>query len=72
MRCLLSKMGKSYTDIDVKKAKQLTEIWIVTEASKKEYFSNEKWRSNVVSAQIEEDGDEIIFTMPNGDFIQVE
>lgn len=65
-------MGKSYTDIDIKKAKQLSKDWNVTEASKEEYFSNEKWRSNVVSVQIEDNGDEIIFTMPNQDFIKVE
>ncbi len=72
MQYLRTKMGKSYTDIDVKKAKQLTETWIVTEASKEFYFTTDKWRSNVVSAQIEDEGDEIIFTMPNNDFIKVE
>lgn len=65
-------MGKSYTDINVQKAKQLSKTWVVTEASKEEYFSNEKWRSNVVSAQVNEDWDEIIFTMPNSDFVKVE
>lgn len=65
-------MGKSYTNIDIQKAKQLSKSWIVTEAIKEVYFTTKEWRSNIVSAQIEENGDEIIFTMPNNDFIKVE
>jgi len=65
-------MGKSYINISIEKALSLSEDWEVATASKEVYFTNKKWRSNVVSAQIEEDSGEIIFTTPNEDFIQVE
>ncbi len=65
-------MGKSYTDIDIKKAKTLSKDWEVTETSKELFFTDTKWRSNIVSAQIEDDANEIIFILPDKDFVQVE
>lgn len=64
--------GYSTTDIDVEKAKGMSKGWEVVSASHGISFTDNKWRKDVVSAEIKEGNNTIIFTLKGGDFVEVE
>ena len=65
-------MGKSFTNIDLNKAKTISRPWEVTEASALLYFHDKKWTRKAVSAEVEEAGNEIVFHLKGGDFVTLE
>ncbi len=69
-------MGYSTSYIDIKKGLALTNDKEVVSASKEEYFNHKKWRNLMLlkSCEDKERNDiivAIIFTLINGDFIEV-
>jgi hypothetical protein len=67
-------MGFSTVDIDKERAKNavLNPLFLVFSASKEKYFYSKNWARDIVRAQAVQERDELIITLKNGDFVQVE
>ena len=66
--------GYSTTEIDVKRALEMSKGWGVVSASSglEDVFTSNKWRKNVESAEIRDDNSTIFFHLKGGDFVEVE
>jgi len=64
-------MGKTSVFTEISSALAKTRGWEVTEASRLEYFNDDTWMDEVVSAE-EFDSGEYTFKLKNGDFVTVE
>jgi len=62
-------MGYSLTYISIEDAFLFSKGKKVTEASKKEYFIYDNWKSYIKTAELRDDNNAVYFTLKNGDFV---
>ena len=65
-------MGISLYEVDKDTAIKYSKNYEVVSASKEKYFSSNDWKKDIITVQKVEGQLRFIFTLNNGDFVEVE